>query len=230
MTEITAPEVVTYAEEHSTPPPDYLVAVDEMTRQEFPMWGMMVGRQEGRFLELLVFATGATRVLEIGTFTGYSALSMAAGLPPGGHITSCEVDPVHAETSRRNIDASPFADRITVLEGPALESIAGLDGPFDLVFIDADKPGYDAYFEAVLPKLAPRGIIVADNTLYHGGVLPGALRPDPNGEAMAAFNEKLVADPRVVCALTTVRDGVTLIRRAGPAPDAPPAGGPAGGS
>lgn len=214
MTEPVIPEAAAYAEEHSTPPPDYLAAVDERTRREFAAWGMMVGRQEGRFLELVVFATGATRVLEIGTFTGYSSLAMAAGLPPGGHIHTCEVDPHHAAVAREHIAASPFADRITVLEGPALATVEGLPGPFDLVFIDADKPGYPAYFEAVLPKLSPRGLIVADNTLFHGGVLPGA-EADASARALRDFNDRLVADPRVVCALTTIRDGVTLIRRAG---------------
>jgi len=214
MSEIVDPRVVSYADEHSTALPDYLKAVEDRTRRDFPSWGMMVGRQEGRFLELMVFATRATRVLEIGTFTGFSSIAMAAGLAPGGTIATCEVDPHHAAVARENITASPYADRITVHEGPALQSIAGLPGPFDLVFIDADKTGYDAYFEAVLPKLAPHGVILADNTLYYGAVLPGAT-PEPNADALKKFNEKLVADPRVVVALTTIRDGVTIIRLAG---------------
>src|ERR1039458_3553630 len=103
---------------------------------------MMVGRIEGRFLELLVFGTGAVSILEIGTFSGYSALAMAAGLVPGGSIVTCEIDPVHAEIARRHIAASPYADRIDVMVGPALATIASLPGPFDLVFMDADKSGY----------------------------------------------------------------------------------------
>lgn len=213
MAELIDPEVVRYAEEHSTAMPDYLNVVDEETRRDFPAWGMMVGRQEGRLLELLVFAVQARQVLEIGTFTGYSAIAMASGLPPDGRITTCEVDPVHAATARRNIEASPFAERIEVIEGPALETIENLAGPFDLVFIDADKPAYDGYFEAVLPKLAGSGLIVADNTLQGGDVLDGARRHE-GGRAIAGFNDKLVRDPRVVCAFTTVRDGVTVIRRA----------------
>ena len=126
---------------------------------------MMVGRQEGRFLELLVFAAQATSVLEIGTFTGYSSIAMAAGLPDGGSIISLEVDPHHATTARGNIAAAGLESRISVIEGPALESLDELSGPYDLVFIDADKVSYDAYFEAVLPKLAPHGLIVVDNTL-----------------------------------------------------------------
>ena len=215
MDALILPEVVAYAESHSTAPTPHLAAVDESTRNDFASWGMMVGRQEGRFLELLVFAAQATRVLEIGTFTGYSSIAMAAGLPEGGSIVSLEVNPHHAATARGNIAAAGLESRISVIEGPALESLAALTGPYDLVFIDADKPGYDAYFEAVLPKLAPHGLIVADNTLFSGGVLDSAADRSEGAAALRAFNDKLVKDPRVVCALTTVRDGVTLIRRAG---------------
>ena len=221
MAELIDPAVVEYAETHSTRPPDYLEQIYETTKAEHPAWGMMVGRQEGRFLELLVFALEARRVLEIGTFTGYSALSMAAGLAPGGTIVSCELDPGNAEVARRNIGASPLADRIEVRVGPALETIGTLPGPFDLVFIDADKTGYDAYFEAVLPKLAERGLIVLDNTLQRGEVLhAGTSEVSESAAAIAALNEKLANDRRVVCAFTTVRDGVTLVRRAAPPPPA----------
>ena len=174
---------------------------------------MMVGRLEGRYLELLAFALSATSVLEIGTFGGYSALAMAAGLAPGGRIVTCELSPVHAAFARRHIAASPYADRIEVVEGPAIETIAALAGPFDLVFIDADKAGYRAYYEAVLPKLAPRGLIAVDNTLWSGRILDPA---DTTADTVAlrAFNDFVAADPRVVAVQTTVRDGVTLIRRA----------------
>jgi caffeoyl-CoA O-methyltransferase len=215
MDPLINPEALAYAEAHSTTPPPHLAAVDEATREEFPAWGMMVGRQEGRFLELLVFAAQATRVLEIGTFTGYSAIAMAAGLPDGGSIVSLEVDPHHATTARGNIAAAGLEGRISVIEGHALASLADLTGPYDLIFIDADKVGYDAYFEAALPMLAPHGLIVADNTLQAGRVLDGATERNEAADAIRAFNDKLVDDPRVVCVLTTIRDGVTLIRRAG---------------
>jgi caffeoyl-CoA O-methyltransferase len=211
--ELVDPAIVVYAEEHTTAPPSHLTGVHASTREGFEAWGMMVGRQEGRFLEMMVFAAGAARVLEIGTFTGYSSIAMAAGLPPGGTIVTCEVDEHHAQTARRNIAASPYADRITVEVGPAIETLQRLSGPFDLVFIDADKVGYDPYYEAVLTKLAPRGIILFDNTLMDGTVLSGT-PAGPGGEAMRRFNEKLVNDPRVVCVLTTIRDGVTVVRRA----------------
>jgi caffeoyl-CoA O-methyltransferase len=216
MTDLIDPETLAYAEAHATAPSEHLAEVYATTQADFPAWGMMVGRQEGRFLELLVFATQATRVLEIGTFTGYSSIAMAAGLGEGGAIISLEVDPHHATVARGNIAAAGLESRISVIEGPALKSLAQLQGPFDLVFIDADKPAYDDYFEAVLPKLAPHGLIVADNTLFHGSVLDSVPEADrnANGAALRIFNDKLVNDPRVVCVLTTIRDGVTLIRRA----------------
>jgi caffeoyl-CoA O-methyltransferase len=215
MGHLVDPEVLAYAEAHSTAPAEHLAAVDASTRENFGAWGMMVGRQEGRFLELLVFGLRATSVLEIGTFTGYSAIAMAAGLPAEGSIISLEVDPHHAVTARGNIAEAGFESRISVIEGPALDTLAELQGPFDLVFIDADKVSYDAYFEAVLPKLAPHGLIVADNTLQAGGVLESEAEPSENARALRRFNDKLVEDPRVVCVLTTIRDGVTLIRHAG---------------
>jgi caffeoyl-CoA O-methyltransferase len=139
---------------------------------------------------------------------------MAAGLAPGGRIVSCEISPVHAEFARRHIAASPYADRIEVIVGPAIDTIATLGGPFDLVFLDADKASYPAYYEAVLPKLAPGGLIAADNTLWSGRILdPTDTTEDTR--ALRAFNDTLATDPRVVVVQTTVRDGVTLIRRAG---------------
>ncbi|MGH9080854.1 MAG: O-methyltransferase [Acidimicrobiales bacterium] len=214
MTDIVDPELDAYAAEHTTAPPRYLddLAEDLVATLDFP--NMMVGRLEGRFLELLTFALGARHVLEIGTFGGYSALSMAAGLAPGGRITTLEISPVHAEFARRHIAASPHAERIEVMVGPAIDSIATLAGPFDLVFIDADKAAYASYFEAVLPKLAPRGLIAADNTLWSGRILDGGDTSEDT-VALRRFNDALAADPRVVAVQTTVRDGVTLIRRAG---------------
>jgi len=214
VTDIVEPGLEAYATAHTTAPPAHLQALATELEATLPAPGMMVGRLEGRFLELLTFALGARRVLEIGTFGGYSALAMAAGLAPGGRITTCEIEPVHAEFARRHIAASPYAESIDVVVGPAIDTIATLEGPFDLVFIDADKAAYPDYFEAVLPKLAPRGLIAADNTLWHGQVL------DPDDQsvdtvALRRFNDALVVDPRVVVVQTTVRDGVTLVRRAG---------------
>lgn len=212
MADIVPPEIERYAEAHTSPPPDFLAALADETRASLPSPGMMVGALEGRFLELLVFALRPQLVLEIGTFSGYSSLSMAAGLPAGGRIITCEIDPRHAAVARRHIEASPHAGRIDVRLGPASETVAGLDGPFDFVFIDADKTGYVGYYEAVLPKLADHGVIAVDNTLWSGRVLDPN-DADPDTEAVRAFNEHVRRDTRVTCVVCTVRDGVTLIRR-----------------
>ena len=166
---------------------------------------------EGRLLELLVHATGARRVLELGTFTGYSALSMAAALPADGRIDTLR----HRAEARRGrgplLRRSPHGKKITLHLGPALETIATLEGEFDLVFIDADKANYDNYYEAVLPRLSERGLIVIDNTLWSGRVVDPQ---DDDTRAIAALNDKLAADERVVCVQLTVRDGaLTLVRR-----------------
>jgi caffeoyl-CoA O-methyltransferase len=217
MAPVVDPGVEAYAEAHTTQPDAYLLKVAEATRAaEGDMAVMMVGALEGRFLEFLVYTTRARRVLEIGTFTGYSALSMARALPADGRITTCEFDPKRAALAQSHIEASPDADKIEVRVGAALDTIAALDGPFDLVFIDADKPNYVNYFEAVLPKLADDGLIAADNTLWSGQVVDDGDESEGT-VAIRAFNDHVANDPRVVCVQLTVRDGVTLIRKAGPA-------------
>ena len=213
MTDIVDPAIERYAEEHTTAPAPYLEELARDLRATLESPGMMVGRLEGRYLEFLTFALGARSVLEIGTFGGYSALSMAAGLAPGGRITTCEISEVHAEFARRHIARSPYADAIEVLVGPAIATIATLSGPFDLVFIDADKAAYPDYLEAVLPKLAPGGLIAADNTLWSGRILDAHDTSDDT-VALREFNDSLATDPRMVVVQTTVRDGVTLIRHA----------------
>jgi caffeoyl-CoA O-methyltransferase len=213
MPGIVPAEIDRYAEEHTTPVGEFMDALAEETRSTLRAPGMLSGAVEGRLLETLVFATGARRVLEFGTYSGYSSLSMARVLPRDGRIFTLEVDPEHAEFARRHIAASPYADRIEVLLGPALESVERLDGPFDFVFIDADKTSYAAYYEAALAKLSRRGLIAVDNTLWSGAVLDPDADDSENTRALAAFNDMLVRDERVVCVMLTVRDGVTLVRR-----------------
>ena len=212
MAFIVPDEIERYAEEHTTPPSELLAALGAETKATLRAPQMLTGPIEGRFLELLVFGLRARRVLEIGTYSGYGTLSMAAGLPPDGQIDTCELDEEHAEVARRYVAQSPYADRITVHVGPAAETVERLDGPFDFVFIDADKTGYRGYYEAVLPKLAERGLIAVDNTLQSGRVVH---EPDAgeSTRAIVEFNEHVRTDPRVTCVLLTVRDGVTLIRR-----------------
>jgi caffeoyl-CoA O-methyltransferase len=209
---VVDPDIERYALEHTTPEPEPLRALAEETRRTLASHGMMVGPLEGRFLATLVGVAGARRVLEIGMFTGYSALSMAAALPPGGQVVTCEVDPDRAAIARRHIEASPWADRIEIRMGPALDTLATLDGPFDLVFVDADKREYARYYDAALPLLADRGLMVVDNVLWGGKVLDGA-DPDDDTRAIAAFNDMVAADPRVETVMLTIRDGVSLIRR-----------------
>jgi len=205
-------DIERYATEHTTPEPDLLAELAAETRESVANPQMMVGPLEGRFLQTLVFVTGARRVLEIGMFTGYSAMSMAEALPPDGRIVTCDVDPKVEAVARRHIEASPWADRIDIRMGPALDTLAGLDGPFDLVFIDADKAQYRHYFEAVLPLLSERGLIVVDNVLWSGKVLDATDETDDT-RALVAFNDHMAVDPRVVAVMLTIRDGVTLIRR-----------------
>jgi caffeoyl-CoA O-methyltransferase len=223
MTPIIDPELEAYAEAHTAPETEALRALAEETRRSFELPEMMVGPLEGQFLQMLVHALRPRLVLEIGTFTGYSTLSMASVLPPEGRIITCEVNERSAAVARRHIAASPYAERVSVEVGPALETIARIHGPLDLVFIDADKVSYLNYLEAVLPKLAPHGLVAADNTLWGGRVLDQATR-DPETEAIRQFNDVVAADPRLVCGMVPIRDGVTLIRQAsgrGPAVQSP---------
>ncbi|MEY2469778.1 MAG: caffeoyl-CoA O-methyltransferase [Actinomycetota bacterium] len=202
-----------YAEAHTTPVDAGLADVAAQTHAALgAKAGMLVGALEGRFLEFLVFSLQPKLIVEVGTFTGYSALSMANALPAGGRIITCEIDTEHAEIAKRNIAALGRDDVIEVRVGPAVDTLASIDGPVDFAFIDADKTGYAAYYEALLPKLAPRGVIAVDNTLWSGRVVDD-VASDPDTVALRAFNEAVVADERVVCAMLSIRDGVTLIRR-----------------
>jgi caffeoyl-CoA O-methyltransferase len=213
MSLIVPEEIEAYAEAHTTPPSELLSRLAEETREKLRSPQMLTGTIEGRLLEFLVFALGARRVLELGTYSGFSSISMAAALPPGGRIDTCEVDETHAEVARRYVEEAGYSDRIIVHLGPALETISRLDGEFDFVFIDADKENYINYYEAVLPRLTERGLIAADNTLWSGRVLDESER-EQGTQAIRAFNEHVREDTRVVSVMLTVRDGVTLIRRA----------------
>jgi len=213
MSDVVPDAIDDYAAAHTTRPTELLARLAEETRATLDAPQMLTGTVEGRFLEFLVYATGARRVLEFGTFSGYSSISMAAALPAGGHIDTCEIDEKHAAVAQRYIDEAGYSDRISIHLGPAMETVERLEGDFDFVFIDADKGNYVNYYEAVLPRLSERGLIAADNTLWSGRVLD----EDDESEgtvAIRAFNEHVRADERVVSVMLTVRDGITLIRRA----------------
>ncbi len=205
--DILDPRLEEYVERLTSPHEELLAELSEETRTALGSERMLTGPVAGRFLELLVWIARPQRVLEIGTFSGHSALAMAAALPEGGRIDTCELDPERAAVAQRYFDQARNGSRITLHLGPALKTIERLEGEFDLVFIDADKEGYVDYYEAVLPRLAARGLIVADNTLWSGRVLD-------EESPIVRFNEHVAADPRTVQVLLSVRDGMTLIRRA----------------
>ena len=211
MAFIVEPQIEEYAEEHTSPDGELFERLAEETRAKTTAPQMMVGRIEGQFLATLVRLRGAQRILELGTFTGYSSISMASALPPDGSIITCDVDPEATAIARRYMDESGYGDRIEIRLGPALETIETLEGPFDLVFIDADKPNYKAYYEAVLPLLAENGLVIADNVLWSGRVVEDD--GDESTLAIKDFNEHVKNDPRVVSVMLTVRDGMTLIRK-----------------
>ncbi len=212
---VVAEAVEDYAAAHTTPVAPFLQALAAETRVALESPEMLTGEIEGRFLEFLVFLAQPQLVLEIGTYSGYSALSMAQALPPGGRIVTCELDPLRVAFARRQIARAGFDDRVEVRKGPALETVESLEGPFDFVFIDADKGGYHDYYEAVLPKLSARGLIVVDNVLWSGRVAQAPADDDSDStRALRAFNDHVAADERVVNVMLSVRDGVTLVRRA----------------
>jgi caffeoyl-CoA O-methyltransferase len=211
MTPMFSEALDAYVDAHATPLETLLQENHAQTYASLSSPQMIAGPVLGRLLRFLVAITAPRLVLEIGTFSGYSAMAMAGGLPPDGRIVTCELSPERAEFARGYFDRSPWGDRIDVRVGPALDTVDGLDGPFDLVFIDADKDGYRGYYEAVVPKLSPRGVIAVDNTLSGGDVADPV---DERDRAMAAFNAHVQADERTENVVLSVRDGVTLIRRA----------------
>jgi caffeoyl-CoA O-methyltransferase len=214
MSEIVDPAVEAYVEAHTTPHPPNMRALAAATRSELESPQMLSGPVEGRLLEMLVHVAGAKRVLELGTYSGYAAMSMASALPDGGRIITCELDPERAEFARRHMDESPHGDRIEIRVGPALDTLRELEGPFDLIFIDADKAYYPHYYEAALGLLAERGLIVIDNTLWSGRVVEGRDDGSENTATIKELNDRIATDPRVVAVMLTVRDGVTIVRQA----------------
>jgi caffeoyl-CoA O-methyltransferase len=204
-------DVERYAEEHSSPDLELFRRLEEETRATTDRPQMMVGPLEGPFLGWLVWLSQARSILEIGTFTGYSSISMALNLPEGGRIVSLDMNEETTAIARRYAEEAGVADRIDYRVGSALEELQTLDGPFDLVFIDADKESYVDYYENVLPKLSERGFIVADNVLWSGRVLDAD--GDESTRAIKSFNDHVAADDRVESLMLSVRDGMTLIRR-----------------
>lgn len=206
------PDAERFAEAHTTAFAGAADAAARWTGANTPTPQMMAGLPEARLLEALVAISRATKVLEIGTFTGVGALSLAAGLAEDGRVITLEVDEDNAAIARRHFAASPFAGRIELIVGDAKQTLADLDGPFDLVWIDAWKADYPAYYDLVVDKLSPTGMIAADNLFRDGAVLdPGIDDAGTNG--IREFARRVHGDPRVHNVMLTIGDGVMLAWR-----------------
>lgn len=203
-------EIQSYASRHTTPDPDLLVELAETTDREMEYSDMLSGPVVGRLLAVLINVSGARRVLEIGTFTGYSALTMAGALPPDGEVITCDVNEKYARVARSFFGRSEHGHKITLKMGEALDSLSRLKGPFDFVFMDADKLNYPVYYNEVLPKLRPGGLLVIDNVLWGGEVVDPA---SEKGVVIDRFNRAVAEDDRVEQVMLTVRDGLTIVRK-----------------
>lgn len=200
-----------YCAHHTTPMSPLLEEIAFFSLNNTPYPSMLTGRVEGRFLQLIIQLSGARNVIDIGTFTGYSALAMAEALPPEGEVITIEHNPEHAEIAQGFFSRSSSAEKIQLRQGEALDFLKTLpDGEVDLVFIDADKTDYSAYYQEAMRIVTNGGFILADNALWYGRVL------DPQAEddlAIAAFNEEVNADNRAEKLLLPIRDGIYLIRK-----------------
>lgn len=210
MLTLTKPGIEEYALEKSE---KHAAVLDELMKEthasvDYPQ--MLTGPIEGQFLKMMVRVVGAKKVVEVGTFTGYGSLNLAEGLPDDGKLITLDLNPVCLSVARKYFAKSEHGKKIEIMEGPAIESIAKIEGPLDLCFIDADKGNYLNYYEALLPKVRSGGVILVDNVLWSGAVLEPKTDDD---KAINAFNERVSKDERVDKVLLTVRDGVFFIRK-----------------
>jgi caffeoyl-CoA O-methyltransferase len=204
------PKIEDYCRAHTSPLPEVFTRLKEVTFKEARSPQMQVGLLEGRFLGMLVAISGAKRVLEFGTFTGFSSLAMAHHMPPDGKLYTCDVDPVATEIAKKFWAESPHGKKIELRLGPAAETVDAIDETFDLVFIDADKANYKTYWEKSLPKVRKGGLIVVDNVLWSGAVLDPQEKSDRD---IVAFNDHARMDPRVEVLMLPIRDGVLVARK-----------------
>jgi caffeoyl-CoA O-methyltransferase len=205
-----AQEIEDYAERHTRELAPLHARLWQETHQKTIHPQMLVGPLEGALLRLLVRISGAKRILEIGMFTGYSALAMAEALPEDGRLITCDINPETTEIARRYFASSPHGKKIEIKLGPALETLKTLKGPFDLCFIDADKTGYGEYYDACIELTRPGGLIVLDNMLQGGKVLNPT---DERVRVIHALNERINEDPRVENVFLPIRDGIMLAYR-----------------
>jgi caffeoyl-CoA O-methyltransferase len=212
MKTFVVPEIEAYAQAHSTPESAVARAIREETQRTMAHAQMLVGPLEGAFIKMMAQLVGATHVLEIGMFTGYSALCFAEAIPEDGRVITCEIDESSAAVGRKHFANSPHGRKIEIRLGPALETMRELAGPFDVIFIDADKINYVNYYRRALDLLSPAGVILIDNVLWNGDVLKQP-PPDDNTAAIQELNRTVASDPRVTAVLVTIRDGVLVIRK-----------------
>ena len=208
MLTLLSPELEDYAFRHTRAEPRELAELEARTYASMQDPQMLTGRVEGRFLKLLARMLRPRLVVEVGTFTGYSALSMAEALEDGARVITCDIDPDAAEVARAAFAASPHGKKVELCLGPALDTLRALTEPVDLSFIDADKTGYDAYYEELLLRTRSGGVIVLDNMLQSGRVLAPS---DASARSIHALNEKLARDERVENVLLAIRDGVQVV-------------------
>ncbi len=208
------PELTRYVEEHTSPQPDYLNRIERHTNLHLLNGRMCSGALQGRLLKMLVSMVNPRRALELGTFSGFSALCIAEALAPGATLDTIEIDDEMENTIRRNLAAAPCGEKVTLHIGSAEEVIKQwMPGSFDLIFIDADKRRYTRDFELCMPLLKIGGFIIADNTLWDGHVLaPGAMR-DPQTRGIMEFNDMLCKRKDIEQVIVPIRDGLTLIRK-----------------
>ncbi|HEX4471421.1 MAG TPA: O-methyltransferase [Nocardioides sp.] len=211
--DIVSPEINHYLLAHSEPADEVLRDLTELTHRDLARQsGMQITHDEGELLTMLVRLTGARQAVEVGTFTGYSSICIARGLPADGHLLCCDVSEEYTSIARSHWERAGLSDRIELRIAPAVETLRSLptEPYLDFAFIDADKTGYPAYVEEILPRLRPGGLMVLDNMLRDGRVLAPESDDD---HAIHDLNESLVADDRVDVVLLPVRDGVSLARK-----------------
>ena len=204
-------EALEYLAAHSRQ--DEVLARVERETAEMPRAMMQISPEQGALMELLVRLAGATDALEVGTFTGYSAICLARGLGEGGRLTCLELEQEYADIAQRHLEAAGVADRVTIGVGPAGEALEAMpEGPaFDFVFLDADNTGNPANYELILPRMRPGALLLIDNILMDGDVVDP--EPGSSAEVIAALNDKIAADDRVDAAFAMVADGLAFVRK-----------------